>query len=300
MRSRSALVSLVSVLLMVSFTFAPQMGKAAEPEKKPVEPGSNFVALMRTVLDAWETLDPANVAPFYSQESGRLFFDIAPLKYTGWNEYAEGVKKAFAEFSSVKFTPGDDVQVQQRGNFAWGAVTVRTDVVLKDGTKQSFDARWTIVWQKRGKDWIIAHDHFSAPAPLPQATAGQSLYKRLGGYDAIAAVTDDFIGRLVADQQLGRFFTGASTDSKKRIRQLVVDQLCAATGGPCVYIGRSMKASHEGLGITEDDWNAAVNHLVATLDKFKVPPKEKDELLGLASSLKGEIVATSSGGVQSK
>src|SRR5207302_7629505 len=75
----------------------------------------------------------------------------------------------------------------------------------------------------------------------------KTLYERLGGYDAIAAVTDDFIGRLVADKQITRFFTGASTDSKKRIRQLVVDQICAATGGPCIYIGRSMKASHEGL-----------------------------------------------------
>ena len=88
----------------------------------------------------------------------------------------------------------------------------------------------------------------------------KTLYERLGGYDAIAAVTDDFIGRLVADKQITRFFTGASTDSKKRIRQLVVDQICAATGGPCIYIGRSMKTSHEGLGITEDrnvDWVVA-------------------------------------------
>jgi hemoglobin len=119
----------------------------------------------------------------------------------------------------------------------------------------------------------------------------KTLYERLGGYDAIAVVTDDFIGRLVADKQITRFFTGASTDSKKRIRQLVVDQICAATGGPCIYIGRSMKASHEGLGITESDWQVSVGHLVAALDKFKVPQKEKDELLAAVSSLKPDIVA---------
>ena len=117
-----------------------------------------------------------------------------------------------------------------------------------------------------------------------------SLYKRLGGYDALAAVTDDFIGRLATDKQLGRFFVGASDNSKMRIRQLVVDQLCAATGGPCIYIGRDMKASHKGLGITEEDWNIAVKHLVATLDKFNVPKKEKDEVLGAISGLKGDIV----------
>lgn len=117
-----------------------------------------------------------------------------------------------------------------------------------------------------------------------------SLYKRLGGYDAIAAVTDDFIGRLASDKQLGRLFAGVSADSQKRIRQLVVDQLCAATGGPCVYIGRGMKTAHAGLGITEDDWNLTVKHLIATLDKFKVPKREKDELLGALSGLKAEIV----------
>ena len=118
----------------------------------------------------------------------------------------------------------------------------------------------------------------------------KTLYARLGGYDALAAVTDDFIGRLIADRQLSRFFTGASTDSKKRIRQLVVDQLCAATGGPCVYIGRDMKTSHAGLGITESDWQVATNHLVATLDKFKVPPREKEEVLAAVSGLKKDIV----------
>ena len=117
-----------------------------------------------------------------------------------------------------------------------------------------------------------------------------SLYKRLGGYDALAAATDDFIGRMAADPQLAKFFAGHSTESLGRIRQLVVDQLCAATGGPCIYIGRDMTSSHQGMGISEADWNKAVGHLVATLDKFKVPEKEKGEFLALASTLKADIV----------
>jgi hemoglobin len=120
--------------------------------------------------------------------------------------------------------------------------------------------------------------------------AAESLYKRLGGYDALAAVTDEFIGRLVTDKTLGRFFGGASDDSKKRIRQLVVDQLCAATGGPCIYIGRSMKTVHTGLGITEDDWTIAVKHLTDTLNKFKVPKPEQDELFKIVGTLKADIV----------
>jgi hemoglobin len=127
-------------------------------------------------------------------------------------------------------------------------------------------------------------------APRAFAQESDTLYKRLGGYDAIAAVTDDFIGRLIGDERFGRFFAGHSTDSTKRIRQLIVDQLCEATGGPCVHIGRDMKTTHEGLGITEADWNAAVAHLTASLDKFQVPQREKDELLGALGPLKGDIV----------
>jgi hemoglobin len=123
-----------------------------------------------------------------------------------------------------------------------------------------------------------------------QAAQQESLYKRLGGYDALAAVTDDFIGRLAGDPSLKRFFEGHSTDSLHRIRQLIVDQLCAATGGPCFYTGRDMKTTHKGLGIGDADWELSVKHLVATLDKFKVPQKEKDEVLSAISAMKADIV----------
>ena len=76
----------------------------------------------------------------------------------------------------------------------------------------------------------------AAPQPMQQQTA-PSLYKRSGGYDALAAVTDDFLGKLAGDPQFANFFAGHSGDSIKRIRQLIVDQLCAVTGGPCVYTG---------------------------------------------------------------
>jgi hemoglobin len=122
------------------------------------------------------------------------------------------------------------------------------------------------------------------------ARADDSLYKRLGGYDAIAAVTDDFIVRLATDTKLTKFFIGVSDDHKKRIRQLVVDQLCAATGGPCVYIGQDMKTSHKGLKITDDDWKASLVDFGMTMDKFKVPQRERDELGAALAKLKADIV----------
>jgi hemoglobin len=143
---------------------------------------------------------------------------------------------------------------------------------------------------------VAAAPASAQPSPAPGMVASvapvtaPSLYKRLGGYDALAAVTDDFLQRLVGDAQFARFFGGHSSDSLKKIRQHIVDQLCAATGGPCVYIGRDMKTTHAGLGIAEKDWDVSVKHLVATLDKFNVPTKEKDEVLGAIGSLKKDIV----------
>ena len=126
----------------------------------------------------------------------------------------------------------------------------------------------------------------TVPVPAQQ----KSLYERVGGYNALAAVVDDFIGRLVTDKQFEKFFSGFSIDSKKRIRQHILDQFCAATGGPCIYTGRDMKTTHGGLGITAADWDAAAKHLAASLDKFKVRAKEKGEILGFVTTLKKDIV----------
>ena len=123
-----------------------------------------------------------------------------------------------------------------------------------------------------------------------QQTSERSLYQRLGGYDAIAAVSDDFIGRLATGKLLNRFVVGLSDDSKKKLRQHLVDFLCNATGGPCLYLGRDMKTVHTGLGINEADWKEGVDTLVASLDKFKVASKEKSDVLAAVSGLKKDIV----------
>lgn len=118
----------------------------------------------------------------------------------------------------------------------------------------------------------------------------KSLYQRLGGYDALAAVTDEFIGRLATDDKLKRFFVVFSTDSKMRIRQHVLDQVCKATGGPCYYLGRDMKTSHAGAGIGKDDWDRSLAIFVETLNKFKVPEREQKELAALITPMEKDIV----------
>ena len=125
------------------------------------------------------------------------------------------------------------------------------------------------------------------------AQEDQSLYKRLGGYDAIASIAHDYFGRIRSDPQFSRFTGGRSQDSLKRARQLLVEQFCALTGGPCVYIGRDMKTAHGGLGITKQDWEASMRHLAESLDKQKVRQKDKEELLTIVAAYEKDIVEIS-------
>lgn len=118
----------------------------------------------------------------------------------------------------------------------------------------------------------------------------KSLYDRLGGYDAISAVADDLLPRLQADARLARFWQHRAEDSVRREKQLLIDFLCSNAGGPLYYTGRDMKTSHKGMKITEGDWSAFLGHLNATLDAFKVPQAERDQVIAFIQSTKGDIV----------
>ena len=115
----------------------------------------------------------------------------------------------------------------------------------------------------------------------------RSLYQRLGGSEAIAAVVDDFVARCAAGARINGKF--ARTDVP-RLKKMLVDQVTAASGGPATYAGRSMKETHDGMGVTAGEFDALVGDLVATLDGFSVPAAEQQELLGILGSLRGEIV----------
>ena len=118
----------------------------------------------------------------------------------------------------------------------------------------------------------------------------KSLYERLGGYDAIFAVTNGLLDRMEKDPQLGRFWQHRGTDGVKRERQLIVDFLVAATGGPLYYKGRDMKLSHQGMHISEGDWTIFLKHADATLKAFNVPQAEYDEVVAFVQSTKADIV----------
>lgn len=120
---------------------------------------------------------------------------------------------------------------------------------------------------------------------------GQTLYERLGGIDAITAVVEDFRDRVAADDRINLKFQ--RTDLA-RLRKMLIDQVCEATGGPCQYNGRGMKEAHAGMKVTNGEFSALVEDLVATLNRFKVPGAEQNELLAILGPLKSEIVEVDS------
>ena len=120
------------------------------------------------------------------------------------------------------------------------------------------------------------------------------LYHRLGGYDAIAAFVDDLLPRLLSDPQIAVYWKGKCKDSLRKDRQLIVDFLCSAFGGPVQYLGRDMKTSHDGLDISEADWIAFEQHVVATLKNLGVSGREYEEVMAATVSLKGDVVASAS------
>jgi hemoglobin len=114
------------------------------------------------------------------------------------------------------------------------------------------------------------------------------LYDRLGGVDGIKAVVKDFVEEQVAkDDRINARF--ANTDLVK-LQEHLTSQICEATGGPCTYTGRNMKESHAGMGVTEAEWDALVEDLVKSLDKFDVGKQEQNELLAALSTMKSDIV----------
>jgi hemoglobin len=125
---------------------------------------------------------------------------------------------------------------------------------------------------------------------MSEQTKEATLYTRLGGYDAIAAVADDLLPRLQGDGQLGRFWQHRGEDGVRREKQLLIDFLCASAGGPLYYRGRDMATTHRGMGINESDWGIFLDHVKATLTKFDVPERERSEVLAFLQSVKKDCV----------
>lgn len=121
--------------------------------------------------------------------------------------------------------------------------------------------------------------------------AQRSLYDRLGGRDAIAMVVDSAVARVSADARINKKFARSDGD---RVKAMVVEQVCAATGGPCTYSGRSMKDAHRNMAVTNGEFDAFVEDIRLTLESLNVPEGERTELLTMLGGMRADIVEVQS------
>lgn len=137
---------------------------------------------------------------------------------------------------------------------------------------------------------VVAVTFAACASAPPEMPSGPTLYQRLGGREAIKGVVDDFVANMAADPRVNGRFKGLDVGRVAKLQTNLADQICDATGGPCAYLGRDMKATHAGMGITDAEWTAAVEDLVKSLNKFKVGANEQQELLAILGSMKKDIV----------
>jgi ketosteroid isomerase-like protein len=147
------------LLLMGSTCLFGQMSKRAFDATSPPEK-----ATLEQVLAAWATLDASRAGVFYAKDDpGLVIYDIAPLKYTGWREVEKGAVNVFEPIKSMTLKLNDDAEIHTASNVAWTTATLIINLFNKDGSRKKIDARWTTIWEKRGTDWLIVHEHLSAP-----------------------------------------------------------------------------------------------------------------------------------------
>lgn len=151
--------------LALAFTIFISLSATAQEHEHVTKTKSTFdKAIMQQVWDAWDTLDPANPAKFYSHEPNHIFYDVAPLQYHNWSEYENGARKVFADWKSLKSKVNYDGMIRSESpTMTWTTSTVDMEVVTKDGKTQKMTARWTAIWHKHGNQWLIAHEHVSVP-----------------------------------------------------------------------------------------------------------------------------------------
>ncbi len=125
---------------------------------------ATFRKLTDAYCAAWSTGNPVNAAKFYAKEDGLVYYDLAPFAYNGWKEYQKGVQKEFFDSaSSVLLTAGKELKVTRRGNIAWTTVPMHLVDKAKDGKVTEMNVRYTGIWEKRGKNWLLVHEHLSTP-----------------------------------------------------------------------------------------------------------------------------------------
>ena len=141
---------------MLTFVGARAQQKASDD--------ATFRKLIEGYCAAWSSGSAEAPAKFYAKENGLVFYDVAPFAYHSWKEYHDGVQKEFLETAeSLKLTAGKELKVTRRGIVAWTTVPMHLTEKSKDGKTSETDLRYTGIWEKRGANWVLVHEHLSTP-----------------------------------------------------------------------------------------------------------------------------------------
>ena len=163
---------------MRSLWMVPALVLLGAPAPRAAKPATaaEVEELRKVVYDmwtAWDSVDPAKVAQYYSQDPANVFYDVSPLKFQGWKEYAEIAAKMLAGTASAKWSPTGDFKVIKEGGLAVTTLTMNVVFTRKDGNAGRAQVRDTGVWEKQGGKWVMLHQHTSIPSAGPQPPANQ-------------------------------------------------------------------------------------------------------------------------------
>jgi ketosteroid isomerase-like protein len=143
---------------------------AKEPKAEDKEDHEQTKADFKKIIDeyyaAWNTMNPQNADKYYSHDPDLVFYDIAPMKYAGWENYKNGVIKLLEPYATFKLIPSNDLKITRKGKIVWTTLTFHISGKAKDGKSgMELDCRHTAIWEKTKGNWLIVHEHVSAPLP---------------------------------------------------------------------------------------------------------------------------------------
>ncbi len=269
------LMVLVFVLLMAGCMQAPQ----ADLE--------GLKAMVDVSQSAFDARDPAAIAAIYAEDGTMM----SPNSETMTGQAA--IEDFWMEFLASGNDPGvaKVTDVYAHGDVGY---EVGTYAVTDPGGAID-EGKYVRIWRHGDGKWQLHHVIWNSDLPPsalePESESDQkTLYQRLGGYDVVAAILDNWGPRVIDDPELSKFLTDIDEEMGKRGRELALDLLCELTGGPCFYTGRDMKMVHKGLGITDEHWQSALEYMAETLDELNIDNDEKTDFIAVFAGLGGAIV----------
>jgi len=151
------LIAVVGTMCLFTTTGYAQSRSSADPQIR---------ARLERLFASWTDLDATKAAPFYAKDSDLVFIDVG-TEFHGWSDVVAQAPKLFADYRSLKLTLGDDLRTSGSGDTKWATASVRAELAKKGGGVERMGIRYTAIFEKRGKDWLIVHEHLSVPAGAP-------------------------------------------------------------------------------------------------------------------------------------